>query len=117
MIRTIESWYKIFAALKEMPRLKNVPLAFALATLMDNLSGPISNAERVRDQLITSLGERCEDSTYRVPPHNMDEFKRKYDELMGLEVEVEFEMFPLSALEGAELSPHQLMILKPLIKG
>lgn len=96
------------------------PIDFKLAYRIRKIAGKIleelRSMEVSRLDLVKKHGEKIKDSDrMQVPPKNMTAFKKDYDELLKMEVDIGIEKIPFECFEGTKLSAFELTTIESLI--
>jgi hypothetical protein len=86
--------------LKKLSEIKDVPalVGYKIATVLRKLSGPITDAEKSRNELIKKFsGPPDKDNLFRVSPENMALYLNELTDLLSEEVEIDIREVKLPA--------------------
>jgi len=97
----------------------NIKIAYRLSSLIKKLSEELSILEENRIKLVKQYGVEDEKTkAVSVPPDKSQDFYNAFNELMQIEIEIDFEPIPLKDLGEIELSASDMMKLDgKIIKG
>ncbi len=88
----------------------NIKIAYRLSKLLKRLSEEMSMMEESRIKLVTKYGkEDGETKQVTVPQENTADFYKEFNELMMVEIEIDFEPITLASLGNIELSAADVM--------
>ncbi len=97
---------------KELP----VKTAFKLNKVVKLISPELENFEEQRVKLIKKYGTSDQDNNITVSPNNLDEFGAQLNDLLNMDVNINFEPISLSELGDVTISTKDLLNLEYLIK-
>ena len=97
------------------------PIDFKLAYRIRKIAGRIVEElkamEAARQDLIKKHGEKVKDTDQiSVPQKNMTAFKKDYDELLKMEVDLGVVKIPFECFEGVKLSGFEMTMIECLIE-
>ncbi len=90
----------------------NIKLAYRLGKLLKRLSEEMKMLEENRIKLVKKYGEEDEETKQlSVPPEKTQEFYNEFNELMQIEIDVDFEPVPLEQFGDIEMSASDVINL------
>ena len=83
----------------------HIKIAYRLSSLLKVLSDEINSLEENRVKLVKKYGEEDKESgQLAVPTEKAEEFYKEFNELLQLEIDIDFEPIPLGAFGDISLS-------------
>lgn len=80
-----------------------IKIAYKIARLVNKLQPEIDTFDKKRNELIMELGTKNEDETTSVKPDKLKEFTEKYNELLDIDVEIDW-FTPIKIEELGDIS-------------
>ncbi len=95
---------------------KEIPIksAWKLNRLIKGFDKELGEIEEFRINLIKKLGVEDVEGNTQVPEDKMEQFVTEFNELLGQEIEIEFESIDIDAFGGISLSARDTMVLEKI---
>lgn len=111
---------ELFNAKEAFSRLLEEPLhtdvAIQLRELTKNINDHFTILEEKRNDLIKSIGTEKEDGEFQFSKENQDEFVGKFDKMLDVELDLNWDLLSIKALDDAKISVKDLNTLSFLFK-
>ena len=95
---------------------KEVPIktAWALNRLVKVFDKELGEIEEFRVSLIKKLGTEDDEGNVQVPEDKMQEFVTEFNELLGQEIDTDFEPIKVDSFGDVNLSAREMMVLEKI---
>jgi hypothetical protein len=111
---------ELFNAKEAFSRLLEEPLSTDVAMELRELTNTINThftvLEEKRNDLIKSIGTEKEDGEFEFSKENQDEFVGKFDKMLDVELDLNWDLLSIKALGDAKISVKDLNTLSFLFK-
>lgn len=97
---------------KELP----IKVSYRFAKLAKQLSDELNQLEDQRKELIKKHGDAKDDGTFKIPDDKRETFLKEYEDLLSLEIDVNFEPVTVDQLGDINISSAQLVNLHRFIE-
>ena len=89
--------------------------AYRLMRIGKKLESELKTLEEARIKLVKELGVKDDKGNHTVPKENMEAFVKQHDETMQVEVTIDVDLIPHSALELMKITASDLIEMEPFI--
>lgn len=113
MVVTVNSIFSARPAFQQLVKQSfPVKVAYTLGKIIRKVDQELQDFEKQRIALVEKYsGEPDSDGNKTVSAEKIPLFAKEVEELLGLEVDLDVPMIPLSWLDGTQLTPEQMILI------
>jgi hypothetical protein len=90
-------------------------LAYRIRKIANKILTELKNAEQARQDLIKKHGTKDDKGRVKVEDKDVEAFKKDYDDLMAIEVDLGVSKIPYECLTGLKISAYELAVIEDLV--
>lgn len=103
-------------ALEKLVNLEiGIKTAYKISRIIRKLNEELQHFEEQRQKLVTQYGEPQENGNVIVTEENMEAFAQELNDLVALEIKLDFEAVSLDELGDVKMAPAELMLIEKFV--
>lgn len=111
---------RLMEADNALTKVLGTAIDFKLAYRIRKIAGKImveyKEIEKARQELFKKYGEKNEKGGLTVPPKNEEAFRKDFDAILAIEINIDAQKIPFDCLEGIKISPYELAVIEEFIE-